>query len=93
MTDETPKAGHNSVGGIAGDRLQSFVERVERLNEEKANIAADIKEVMAEAKSAGFDTKAIRKIIALRKLEPSERQEQAHLLDVYCRALGMDLMS
>lgn len=93
MTDETPKAGHNSVGGIAADRLRSFVERVERLNEEKANLAADIREVFAEAKSAGFDTKAIRKLIQLRKLDPSERQEQAHLLEVYCRALDIDLFS
>ena len=93
MTDDTPGPGHNSVGGIAGDRLKSFIERVERLNEERADLSADIREVLAEAKSSGFDTKAIRKIIALRKLDPSERQAQAYLLEVYCRALDMDLLS
>jgi uncharacterized protein (UPF0335 family) len=75
------------VGGIAADRLRSFVERIERLEEDRANLNADIREVVAEAKSAGFDARAIRQIVRLRKLEPSERQEQEHLLEVYRRAL------
>jgi uncharacterized protein (UPF0335 family) len=76
------------VGGIAADRLRSFVERIERLEEDRANLSADIREVIAEAKSAGFDARAIRELVKLRKLDPAERQEREHLLDVYRRALG-----
>jgi len=76
-------------GGIAADRLRSFIERIERLEEEKAGLAADIKEVYAEAKSAGFDGKTMRAIVRLRKLDPASRQEQEHLLDVYRNALGV----
>jgi uncharacterized protein (UPF0335 family) len=75
------------VGGIAADRLRSFVERIERLEQDRANLNADIREVVAEAKSAGFDARALRQIVRLRRLEPSERQEQEHLLEVYRRAL------
>jgi len=75
------------VGGIAVDRLRSFVERIERLEEDRAGLSADIREVIAEAKSSGFDAKAIRQCVRLRKLEPAERQEQEHLLEVYRRAL------
>ena len=78
------------VGGIAGDRLRSFIERIERLEEEKAAIAADIKEVYSEAKGTGFDTKIIRQIIRLRKMDKADRQEQEELLDVYKRALEME---
>ncbi len=76
-------------GGVAGDHLKSFIERIERLEEEKAAIAGDIKEVYAEAKGNGFDTKIMRQIIRLRKMEPNDRQEQEELLDVYMRAVGM----
>ncbi|MDG2244719.1 MAG: DUF2312 domain-containing protein [Rhodospirillaceae bacterium] len=76
------------TGGLAADRLKSFVERIERLEEEKKNLTADTREVYAEAKSSGFDTKTIRKVVALRKLDQSERQEQEALLDTYLRALG-----
>ncbi|WP_374377529.1 DUF2312 domain-containing protein [Dongia sp.] len=76
-------------GGIAGDHLKSFIERIERLEEEKAAIAGDIKEVYAEAKGTGFDTKIMRQIIRLRKMEPNDRQEQEELLDIYMRAVGM----
>lgn len=76
-------------GGIAGDRLKSFVERIERLEEEKAALAADIREVYGEIKSVGFDIKIIRQIIRLRKMETSDRQEQEELLDIYMRALDM----
>lgn len=76
-------------GGIAADHLKSFIERIERLEEEKAAIAGDIKEVYAEAKGTGFDTRVMRAIIRLRKLEPNDRQEQEELLDIYMRAVGM----
>lgn len=74
---------------IAADRLRSFIERIERLEEEKAGIANDIKEVFAEAKAAGFDTKTMRQVLKLRRLEPDNRREQEELLDLYKQALGM----
>lgn len=77
------------VGGIAQDVLRSFVERVERLEEEKKNLADDIKDVYAEAKSSGFDVKILRQIIRMRKMEDHERQEQEALIDLYAHALGM----
>ena len=77
------------VGGIAADRLRQFIERVERLEEEKAALRADIKEVYAEAKGTGFDPKTMRKVISLRKMEDSDRQEAEFLLDTYLSALGM----
>jgi uncharacterized protein (UPF0335 family) len=77
------------VGGIAADRLRSVVERVERLEEERKALANDIKDVLAEAKSAGFDVKVIRQIIRIRKQEPADVQEQETLMDLYRRALGM----
>lgn len=77
------------VGGIAGEQLRSYIERIERLEDEKANIAADIKEVFAEAKGMGFDTKIIRQVLKLRKMDASDRQEQEELLDLYLRAIGM----
>lgn len=74
---------------IAQDRLRSFIERVERLLEERATLTADTREVYAEAKSNGFDTKVMRLIIRLRALDPQDRQEQEALLDLYKRALGL----
>lgn len=95
----TAGIGHNSgeegnlikakPGAIAADRLKSFVERVEKLEEEKSNIAADIRDVYSEAKGTGFDVKTIRTIIKLRKQDSAERDEQEALLDVYKQALGM----
>ncbi len=80
----------NSVpGGIAADRLRSIVERVERLEDERKALAADIKDIFTEAKSAGFDVKVVRAVLALRRKEPAEVEEQQTLLDLYCRALGM----
>ncbi len=78
------------VGGIAAERLRSFVERIERLEEEKAALGADVREVYSEAKSVGFDSKIIRQVIRLRKLDGSDRREQEELLDLYKTALGMD---
>ena len=78
------------VGGIQGDRLKSFIERIERLDEEKAALTADIKDVFAEAKGTGFDIKIMRQIIKLRKMDRADVQEQETLLDLYKRALGME---
>jgi uncharacterized protein (UPF0335 family) len=78
-----------NVGGIAGDRLKSFVERIERLEEEKAALTSDTRDVYAEAKSAGFDVKILRQLIRLRKLDEPARNEQEELLDLYMRAIGM----
>ena len=74
---------------FAHGQLKSIVERIERLEEEKKTIAGDIKEVYAEAKANGFDTKILRKVISLRKKEASEREEEQSMLDVYMAALGM----
>jgi uncharacterized protein (UPF0335 family) len=93
--DSAPPAGHNSkaktttVGGIAGDALRQYVERIERLEEEKRTLAEDIKEVFAEAKGNGFDVKIMRKIITIRKREASEVEKEETLLDLYKAALGM----
>lgn len=75
--------------GNGGERLLSFIQRVERLEEEKAALAANIKEIYADAKGAGYDTKTIRKIVSLRKLSKEERDEQEALLDIYKAAIGM----
>jgi uncharacterized protein (UPF0335 family) len=77
------------VGGIAGDRLKSFIERIERLEEERRTLGADLKEVYAEAKGNGFDTKIMRQLIRLRRMDKDDLDEQETLLDVYKRALGM----
>lgn len=77
------------VGGVAGARLKSFIERVERLEEEKKALSEDIKEILAEAKGAGFDAKTIRKIVSLRKMEPEKRTEEDELLVLYMSAIGM----
>lgn len=76
--------------GIAADRLRSFLDRIERLEEEKAGLTADIREVYAEAKGSGFDTKVMRHIVRLRKMDSADRQEQEALLEVYRRAIGLE---
>ena len=78
-----------TVEGVTGERLKSFIERVERLEEEKAGLAEDIKDVYAEAKATGFDTKTMRKIVSLRKMDTEKRREQDELLDLYKAAIGM----
>ena len=85
MSEEEKK----EVGGIAADRLRSLIERIERLEEEKAAIASDIRDVFAEAKSAGFDVKIMRAILKLRKMNAADRDEQEYLLDVYKKALDI----
>lgn len=89
-----PQSGNDNedakdVDGVAGQRLKAFIERIERLEEEKAALAEDIKEVYGEAKAVGFDTKTIRKVIRLRKMEAEKRQEEEHMLDLYMAAIGM----
>jgi uncharacterized protein (UPF0335 family) len=83
--------GHNS--GIAGEQLQSIIERLERLEEDKAAVMMDIKEVLAEAKGNGFDTKPIKRLVALRKQDRAKAIEDRQLLELYAEAIGcLDLI-
>jgi len=77
------------IGGIAGDQLRSLIERIERLEEEKAALTADIREVFAEAKGNGFDVKTMRQVLKLRKMDSGDLAEQEALLDVYRRVMGL----
>jgi uncharacterized protein (UPF0335 family) len=77
------------VGGIAGERLKSLIERIERLEDERRTLGEDIKEVYAEAKGQGFDPKIMRQIVRIRRRDKDELDEEESLLDVYKRALGM----
>jgi len=79
----------NNTATVAHEQLKSFIERVEHLEEDKKTISDDIKEVYGEAKATGFDTKAIKKIIQIRKLDADERAEQEAILDLYLQAIGM----
>ena len=87
--DTRERPATTETGGIAADRLRSIIERVERLEEERRALGSDIKDIFAEAKSAGFDVKVLRQIIRIRKQEPADVEEQETLLDIYRRALGM----
>jgi len=80
---------HLAGNGVAADELRQFVERIERLEEEKQGIASDIKDIYAELKGRGFDTKTVRQIVRLRKQDHAERQEQEAILELYMQALGM----
>lgn len=87
MSDEgTASIGHNSV---AADQLRSLIERVERLEVEKKDLASDIRDIYAEAKGKGFDTKAMRAIVRLRKQDREDREAEAAVLETYLHALGM----
>ncbi len=77
------------VGGVSGERLRTFVERIERLEDEKRALAEDIREVYSEAKGTGFDVKVLRQIIRLRQMDSSDRDEMEAILDTYKRALEM----
>ncbi|MGB3833735.1 MAG: DUF2312 domain-containing protein [Mesorhizobium sp.] len=83
------ETGAETAQTVAAGQLRAFIERIERLEEEKKTIADDIKEVFAEAKGTGFDTKAMRTIVCLRKKDQAERQEEESILDLYKAALGM----
>jgi uncharacterized protein (UPF0335 family) len=79
----------SDAAGVAADQLKSFVERIERLEEEKQTIADDIKDVYAEAKGNGFDVAILRQVIRIRKMDKSEREEAEAVLELYMQALGM----
>jgi uncharacterized protein (UPF0335 family) len=87
----TAEIGHNSetAARFAVDQLKSIIERIERLEDEKSAIASDIKDIFAESKGNGYDVKALRTIIRLRKQDPNERQEAESILEAYMHALGM----
>jgi uncharacterized protein (UPF0335 family) len=99
MSNEGVGIGHNSgetaeskkakVGGISADRLKSFAERIEKLEEEKSSIGDDIKDVYSEAKSVGYDVRTLREMVRLRKLDKAERDEREALRDTYAHALGV----
>lgn len=78
------------TGGVSGARLRSFIQRIEKLEEDKAAVGEDLKEVYAEAKGTGYDTKIIRQIIRLRKVEVEKRRETEELLELYMSAIGME---
>lgn len=84
-----PDPATENVGGVAAAELKQFVERIERLAEEKQAVAEDVKEVYAEVKGRGYDTKAVRKIVSLRRKDAREREEEDAILDLYKNALGM----
>jgi len=79
----------DGTGNLAREHLRAFIERIERLEVEKATLLEDIREVYAEAKGTGFDPKIMRQVVRIRKLEPDQRQEQEFVLDTYLSALGM----
>jgi uncharacterized protein (UPF0335 family) len=79
----------DGTGNLAREHLRAFIERIERLEEEKATLMEDIREVYAEAKGTGFDPKIMRQVVRIRKMEPDQRQEQEYVLDTYLSALGM----
>jgi uncharacterized protein (UPF0335 family) len=85
MSDEQNTS---QIGGIAAEALRQFIDRIERLEEEKKNLSADIKDVYAQCKSQGFDTKIVRKIVALRKRDRQEREEEEQIMELYLAAIG-----
>src|SRR4051812_12300583 len=86
---EPPQKQADDAGGVSGTRLKSFIERVERLEEEKAAISEDVRDVYGEAKASGFDPKIMRKIVSLRKSNLEKRREEQELLELYMAAIGM----
>ena len=77
------------TGNVARKHLRAYIDRIERLEEEKAALMEDIREIYAEAKGTGFDPKIMRQVVRIRKMEPDQRQEQEYILDTYLSALGM----
>jgi uncharacterized protein (UPF0335 family) len=88
MADDASSLSADVMNGAAQGRLKSFIERIERLEEDKAAIMADLKEVFGEAKGEGFDTKIMRKVVRLRKQDKAKRQEEEAILDLYLSAIG-----
>jgi uncharacterized protein (UPF0335 family) len=89
MPDGSPLAKKTKPGPISADRLKSFVERIEKLEEERKAIGGDIRDVYSEAKGVGYDVKTMRKVVTLRRMDAADREEQETLLDTYKHALGM----
>ncbi len=89
MSDDATDGGPTDVGGLAAEQLRSLIERIENLEEEKSNLQNDIKDVYAEAKSAGFDPKIMRQLVRLRKMDRDDLAEQDALLDLYRRAVNV----
>jgi uncharacterized protein (UPF0335 family) len=89
MPDGSAVSKKTKAGPVSADRLKSFIERVEKLEEERHAAGSDIRDVYSEAKGVGYDIKTMRKIISLRKMDAADRAEQETLLDVYKHALGM----
>jgi len=81
----------DDTSGISSDRLKSFISRIEKMEQDKATIMEDIRDIYAEAKGTGFDVKIIRKIISLRKMETQKRKEEEELLELYKAAIGMEV--
>ena len=79
----------SDIGGVSGERLKSFIERIERLEEEKSALMEDIREVYGEAKSVGFDSKIMRKVVTLRRMDSDQRREEEEILDLYKVAVGL----
>lgn len=89
--DDASKAGdEKEIGGVSGKRLRGYLDRIERLEEEKKGIADDIKDIYAEAKGVGFDVKILRKVYQLRKMDTDKRREEEELLELYKAAVGID---
>ncbi len=88
VANDVPEA--KDSGGVSGQRLKAFIERIERLEEEKAGLAEDIKDIYAESKGVGFDTKIMRKVIRLRKMDLEKRREEEELLELYKSAIGLE---
>ena len=90
QTASQEDAGANEPTDATGQQLKSYIERIEKLEEEKQNLQADIREIYSEAKANGFDTKVMRQLIRLRAQDPNDRSEQEELLDTYKNAIGME---
>lgn len=93
--NQEPGIGHNSekatdIGGVSGKRLNGYLDRIERLEDEKQGIADDIKDIYQEAKGVGFDAKMLRKLYKLRKMNTDKRREEEELLELYKAAIGLD---
>ena len=89
MPDGSAVSKKTKAGPISADRLKSFVERIEKLEEERQALGGDLRDIYSEAKGVGYDVKTLRKLVALRKLDAADRAEQESLLDIYKHALGM----
>ena len=89
--EATAKAEDLNVGGVSGQRLRSFLDRIERLEAEKKALSDDIRDIYAEAKAVGFDSKILRKVYKLRLMNTEKRREEQELLDLYCAAVQLEL--